>query len=220
MGTQLISFRLSDEEVALLMQHADPDENPNLTAQRLIRQLLGTQEIPPDQLTSLLTQVNEFQEQVQSVKVFVEETIDEGLEAVDKVIDAAVNQHMQAEQHQVKGRFERFEQRLDKYFQILRASGLLPPPKKKRSQLPTQPLNESQLALRLINPKTGQPYSQSAINRQKNRVNFSTWSEARDPQGVAWEYEPNDELFYPLEPLIDGGRSAYEQERWRDGNAT
>lgn len=200
MGTQLISFRLSDEEVALLMQRADSEESPSLTAQRLIRQFLGTQAIPANKLTTLLTQVNEFQEQIQSVKVFVEETIDERLEAVDKVVDEAVNQHLQAEQLQVRGRFERFEQRLDKYFQILRASGLLPPPKKQRSQLPTEPLNDSELAQRLINPRNGQPYSLSALNRQKNKDSFPVWSEARDPQGIAWEYEPNDGLFYPIEP--------------------
>ncbi|MEW6494620.1 MAG: hypothetical protein AB1589_19185 [Cyanobacteriota bacterium] len=203
MGTQLISFRLKDEEVALLMQYADPEENPNLTAQRIIRHLLGTAESSPDRLTTFLTQVNEFQEQVKSVKVNIDETINERLEAVDKVVDDAVYQDMQAEESRVQGRFDKFEQRLDKYFQILRASGQLPTPKKKRSELPTEPLNETELAQRLINPKTGQSYSVSAISRQKNRANFPLWSEARDPQGVAWQYEPNEGLFYPLEPSGD-----------------
>ncbi|HEY9608389.1 hypothetical protein [Allocoleopsis sp.] len=200
MGTQLISFRLKDEEVALLMQYANPDESANLTAQRVIRQVLGTQDIPSDRLTSLLTQVNEFQEQVKSVKVSIDETINERLDAVDSLVDEAVNQHMQAELVQARGRFDKFEQRLDKYFQILRASGQLPPPKKKRSQLLLEPLHPSELAQRLINPKTGHPYSQSAISRQKERVNFPFWSEARDPQGIAWEYDPDDGLFYPLQP--------------------
>ena len=200
MGTQLISFRLKDEEVALLMQYANPEESANLTAQRVIRQVLGTQDIPTDRLTSLLTQVSEFQEQVKSVKVSIDETINERLDAVDSVVDEAVNQHMQAELLQARGRFDKFEQRLDKYFQILRASGQLPPPKKKRAELPSEPLNPSELAQRLINPKTGHAYSQSAISRQKERVNFPFWSEARDPQGIAWEYDPDDGLFYPLQP--------------------
>lgn len=201
MGTQLISFRLKDEEVDLLMQQANPEESANLTAQRVVRQMLGTQDNPPDKLTTLLTQVNEFQDQVKSVKIFIDETINERLEAVDKLIDEAVNQRMQAEFLQARGRFDKFEQRLDKYFQILRASGRLPAPKKKRSQLLVEPLHPSQLAQRLINPKTGHPYSQSAITRQKDRVNFPFWSEARDPQGIAWEYDSNDGLFYPLQPF-------------------
>lgn len=200
MGTQLISFRLKDEEVALLMQYASSEENASLTAQRVIRQLLGTQDIPSDKLTSLLTQVNELREQVKSVKIFIDETINERLEAVDRLVDEAVHQQMQAELLQARGRFDKFEQRLDKYFQILRASGRLPAPKKRPSELPMEPLNPSDLAQRLINPKTGYPYSQSAISRQKERVNFPFWSEARDPQGIAWEYDPNDGLFYPLQP--------------------
>jgi putative protein kinase ArgK-like GTPase of G3E family len=200
MGTQLISFRLKDEEVALLMQYANPEEGANLTAQRVMRQVLGTQDPQPDGLTTLLTQVNEFQEQVKSVKIFIHETINERLEEVDRLIDEAVNQRMSAELLQARGRFDKFEQRLDKYFQILRASGRLPTPKRKRVELPAEPLNPSQLAQRLINPKTGHPYSYSAISRQKERVNFPFWSEARDPQGIAWEYDPNDGLFYPLQP--------------------
>lgn len=200
MGTQFISFRLRDEEVALLMQQANPQESASLTAQRLIRQHLGTQAISPDRLTTLLTQVNEFQDQVKSVKVFIDETIDERLEAVDRLVDEAIHQHMQAELQQARGRLDKFEQRLDKYFQILRASGQLPTPKKRQLELPPAPLNHSELAQRLINPKTGSPYSQSAITRQKDRINFPFWSEARDPQGVAWEYNPMDGLFYPLQP--------------------
>jgi pyridoxal/pyridoxine/pyridoxamine kinase len=130
MGTQLISFRLKDEEVALLMQYASSEENASLTAQRVIRQLLGTQDIPSDKLTSLLTQVNELREQVKSVKIFIDETINERLEAVDRLVDEAVHQQMQAELLQARGRFDKFEQRLDKYFQILRASGRLPAPEK------------------------------------------------------------------------------------------
>jgi len=107
---------------------------------------------------------------------------------------------MQAELLQARGRFDKFEQRLDKYFQILRASGRLPAPKKRSSELLIEPLHPSDLAQRLINPKTGYPYSPSAISRQKDRVNFPFWSEARDPQGIPWEYDPNDGLFYPLQP--------------------
>lgn len=200
MGTQLISFRLKDEEITLLMQYASSEENASMTAQRVIRQLLGTHEIPSDKLTSLLTQVNELREQVNSVKVFIDETIDERLEDVDKLVDDAIHQQMPAELLQVRGRFDKFEQRLDKYFEILRASGQLPAAKKRRSEFPMEPLHPSDLAQRLINPRTGSSYSPSAISRQKDRVNFPFWSEARDPQGIPWEYDPNDGLFYPLQP--------------------
>ncbi len=198
MGTHLISFRLRDEEVALLMQHAFPEENASLTAQRLIRQLLGTEEISPDKLASLLTQVSEFQEQVESIKSFVDETVDQRQEAVDSLVNETVNQHMKAEQLQIRARFDELDRRWDRYFQIQRESSTLPDPKTQQQELPTKPLNHSELARRLINPKTGHPYSQRAITRHKERKDFPEWSEARDPQRVAWKHEPRDGLFYPL----------------------
>lgn len=199
MGNQLIAFRLSDEEVALLMQRAFPEENASLTAQRLIRQLLGIEEIRPSGLANLVTQVNEFQDQVESVKSVVNETIDERLDAVDRVVNEAVNQQMQAELFQMRSRFDELQQRLDKRFQIQRQSCTLPISENSQSERPTKPLNHSELARRLINPRTGHPYSQSAITRQKDRADFPQWSEQRDPQKVAWEYEPKNGLFYPMQ---------------------
>ncbi|HEY9634565.1 MAG TPA: hypothetical protein V6D14_14225 [Coleofasciculaceae cyanobacterium] len=200
MGNQLISLRLKDEEVALLMQQAKVGENPSLTAQRLIRQILGTQEIPPDGLTSLLTQVGEFQEQVKSIKNFVDDSIEQRLAALDKLVNETVNQNMKAELLQVRSRFDELEQRWDKYFQIQRQQSTLSTPKLQQSKLPSEPLNHSELARRLINPKTGHPYSHSAISRYKDRVDFARWSQERDPQGVGWEYDTRDGLFYPLIP--------------------
>jgi hypothetical protein len=198
MGNQLISFRLNDEEVALLMQQANDGETPSLTAQRIIRQLLGIQDVPPDRLNSLLTQVGEFQEQVESLKNFVDDSIDQRLVALDSLVDEAMNQQMQAEQFQVRSRFDELEQRWDKYFQIQRKESLVTTAKLQQSKLASEPLNHSELARRLINPKTGHPYSQSAISRHKDRVDFPKWSQERDPQGISWEYKSREGLFYPL----------------------
>jgi hypothetical protein len=199
MGSQLISFPLRDEEVALLMQHANSEENPSLTAQRLIRKLLSTPELPPNALSSLLTQVSEFQDQVESLKGCVDEAIDQRLEAVDNVVSVAVNQQMKAELLQIRSHFEQMDRRLDKYFQIQRASVRPSASSTEQAKLPTAPFNALELARRLINPKTGHPYSQNAITRQKDKANFPEWSKLRDPQGVAWEYDTSNGLFYPLQ---------------------
>ena len=122
MGTQLISFRLRDEEVALLMQRAQPESSPSLTAQRIIRQVLGTEEMPPDKLSTLLTRVSEFQEQVESIKGFVDDTIDQRLAAVDKLVNESVNVQMQTELLQMRSRFDELEQRLEQYFHAQRKS--------------------------------------------------------------------------------------------------
>lgn len=210
MGTQLISFRLKDEEVALLLQQADPEENANLTAQRLIRQLLGMEEIPPDRLTSLLTQVSEFQEQVESIKSFVDEAIDQRLEAVDRVVHQAVDQHMQGEHRQIQTRLEDWEQRLDKYFQVQRESipflnqqHIAPISLKQAREQLNQPLNQSELAKRLVNPDTGINYTPGSISRQKLKEDFPEWSKVRDPQAISWEFEPQDGLFYPMKAPLN-----------------
>lgn len=202
MGTQLISFRLKDEEIALLMQQADPEENPSLTAQRLLRHILGTKGIPPDRLSTLLTQVSELREQVESIKGFVDETIDQRLEAIDKVVNKAVDQHLKGEHQEVQTRFENWEQRLDRYFQVQRQSIPLFNQQvttlKQERKRPGKPLNQSELAKRLINPETGSPYTPGSISRQKLKQDFPQWSQARDPLGVGWEFELNDGLFYPV----------------------
>lgn len=202
MGTQLISFRLKDEEIALLMQQADPEENPSLTAQRLLRHILGTQEIPPDRLSTLLTQVSELKEQVESIKGFVDETIDQRLAAIDNVVNQAVDQHLKGEYQEVQTRFEDWEQRLDRYFQVQRQSIPLFNQQvtslKQARKRPGKPLNQSELAKRLINPETGFPYTPGSISRQKLKQDFPQWSQARDPLGVGWEFELNDGLFYPV----------------------
>lgn len=202
MGTQLISFRLKDEEIALLMQQADPEENPSLTAQRLLRHILGTQEIPPDRLSTLLTQVSELKEQVESIKGFVDETIDQRLAAIDNVVNQAVEQHLKGEHQEVQTRFEDWEQRLDRYFQVQRQSIPLFNQQvtslKQARKRPGKPLNQSELAKRLINPETGFPYTPGSISRQKLKQDFPQWSQARDPLGVGWEFELNDGLFYPV----------------------
>ncbi len=202
MGTQLLSFRLKDEEIALLMQQADPEENPSLTAQRLLRHILGTQEIPADGLSTLLTQVSELREQVESIKGFVDDTIDQRLEAIDKVVNKAVDQHLKGEHQEVQTRFEDWEQRLDRYFQVQRQSIPLFKQQvttlKQERKRPGKPLNQSELAKRLINPETGIPYTPGSISRQKLKQDFPQWSQARDPLGVGWEFELNDGLFYPV----------------------
>ena len=202
MGTQLISFRLKDEEIALLMQQADPEENPSLTAQKLLRHILGSQEISPDRLSTLLAQVSELREQVESIKGFVDETIDQRLEAIDNVVNNAVDQHLKGEYQEVQTRFEDWEQRLDRYFQMQRQSIPLFNQQvaslKQERKRPGKPLNQSELAKRLINPETGFPYTPGSISRQKLKQDFPQWSQARDPLGVGWEFELNDGLFYPV----------------------
>ncbi|MUG91131.1 hypothetical protein F7734_00885 [Scytonema sp. UIC 10036] len=49
----------------------------------------------------------------------------------------------------------------------------------------------NELAKRLSVTKT-------TISRNKDRENFRSWSQGHDPEGVAWEFHPEEMLFYSL----------------------
>ncbi|GAA6618589.1 hypothetical protein [Scytonema sp. NUACC26] len=60
---------------------------------------------------------------------------------------------------------------------------------KQSTASPTCTVNE--LAKRLSVTKT-------TISRNKDRENFRSWSQGHDPEGVAWEFHPEEMLFYSL----------------------
>ncbi len=38
-----------------------------------------------------------------------------------------------------------------------------------------------------------------SINWQRSRMDFADWSQARDPEGIAWRYDADSKKFYPVE---------------------
>lgn len=53
-------------------------------------------------------------------------------------------------------------------------------------------LIQADLAKRLdINPST--------VGRRKTEADFSEWSQSKDPEGIAWKYEPKTKMFVPVE---------------------
>lgn len=83
MGSQVVSFRFSDQEIELLRQHADsPDESTNAIAQRLIRELLGVS-------TSSSTSVDSLEERVQAL-------VDTRMEAIaPQIVDKRIQERLQ-----------------------------------------------------------------------------------------------------------------------------
>ncbi|KAF3884328.1 MULTISPECIES: hypothetical protein [Nostocales] len=55
----------------------------------------------------------------------------------------------------------------------------------------SQTCTVNELAKRLSVTKT-------TISRNKDRENFRSWSQGHDPEGVAWEFHPEEMLFYSL----------------------
>ena len=83
MVSQVISFRFTDQEIALLRQRSlTPDESTNVIAQRLLREIIGAS-------TDLSTSVDTFSERVQAVvNARIETTIYE-------IVDSRIQEEME-----------------------------------------------------------------------------------------------------------------------------
>ena len=83
MASQVISFRFTDQEIALLRQRSlTPDESTNVIAQRLLREIIGAS-------TDLSTSVDTFSERVQAVvNARIETTIYE-------IVDSRIQEEME-----------------------------------------------------------------------------------------------------------------------------
>ena len=91
MGSHVVSFRFSDQEIELLRQHADSeDESTNAIAQRLLRELLGVSTI-----TS--TNVDVLESRVQAI-------VDARMSAVaSDIVDKRIQERLQEEMATILG---------------------------------------------------------------------------------------------------------------------
>jgi regulator of protease activity HflC (stomatin/prohibitin superfamily) len=85
MGSHVVSFRFSDQEIELLRQQADsPDESTNAIAQRLLREVLGVS-------TSAFTNVDILESRVQAI-------VDARMEAIaTSIVDRRIQERLQEE---------------------------------------------------------------------------------------------------------------------------
>ena len=91
MGSHVVSFRFSDQEIELLRQQADsPDESTNAIAQRLLREMLGV---------STLTFTN-----VDNLELRVQAIVDARISAVARdIVDQRIQERLQEEMATILG---------------------------------------------------------------------------------------------------------------------
>ena len=91
MGSHVVSFRFSDQEIELLRQHADSeDESTNAIAQRLLRELLGVSTI-----TS--TNVDVLESRVQAI-------VDARMSAIaSDIVEKSIQNRLQEEMTTILG---------------------------------------------------------------------------------------------------------------------
>ena len=91
MGSHVVSFRFSDQEIELLRQHAEsPDESTNAIAQRLLREFLGVS-------TLAFTNVDSLESRVQAI-------VDARMSAIaDSIVDRRIQERLQEEMATILG---------------------------------------------------------------------------------------------------------------------
>lgn len=205
MSSQVISYRLSTDEVLALRQKALPGESDNQTAQRLMREALGVytvstgastgslddriESIVEDKLSSFTVNVNDLlsrlQERLQLVESRLEEmSVPAGLEAIQQAVDENYETTalpVDFVDKAVDDSREVIEPRVDAVDKFV-------------DRLSDRSLSQAELAKRLkVHPAT--------LSKNRSKANFAKWSRDKDPEQLAWEYVPASEQYTSLSTL-------------------
>jgi hypothetical protein len=191
MNTQVISYRLSTEEVLQLRQKGLPGESDSQIAQRLIREALGVstkmstkstttfderiESIVEEKLSAFAVNQNDLlsrlQERLQLTESRLEEILSTGEAQVSSVFVDSVDKNVDV-MEEVKERIVDF---VDKSVDVTS----------------DRFLSGADLAKRLgVNPKT--------LSRNRAKPNFTQWSQGKDPEQWAWQYVSEVEQYAPV----------------------
>jgi ABC-type lipoprotein release transport system permease subunit len=191
MNTQVISYRLSTEEVLQLRQKARPGESDSQIAQRLMREALGVstkmstkstttldeliESIVEEKLSALAANQNDLlsrlQERLQLTESRLEEILSTGEAQVSLVSVDNVDENVDITE-EVK---DRTVDNVDKNVDV---TG-------------DRLLSGADLAKRLgVNSGT--------LIRNRAKPNFTQWSQGKDPEQWAWQYVSELERYAPV----------------------
>jgi hypothetical protein len=187
MNTQVISYRLSIEEVLQLRQKGRPGESDSQIAQRLMREALGVftrsstkstttlderiESVVEEKLSAFAVHqndlLNRLQERLQLTESRLEEILSTGEAQVSSVSVDNVDITEEVKERSV----ENVDKIVDETSKRL--------------------LSGVDLAKRLgVNPGT--------LTRNRAKPNFTQWSQGKDPEQWAWQYVPQVEQYTPV----------------------
>jgi len=231
MSSQVISYRLSTDEVLQLRQKALPGESDNQTAQRLMREMLGLstvctgipslstdslneriESILEERLSSFASDQNNLlnclQERLQEVEVQLKNLPVPNLDDVD-ILSTTVD-ILERERDQLNAR----NLELEAADGDLRNKLLL-----KEEEIAHLKEELENLAIAL--PPTAQdqePLTQGEVAKRLNcdsgtltknrkKPSFEEWSRSKDPEGKAWGYLPDTQRY----ALVEVQKSSWEE---------
>jgi polyhydroxyalkanoate synthesis regulator phasin len=207
MSSQVISYRLSTDEVLALRQKASPGESDNQTAQRLMREVLGLstevstestltlderiESIVEDRLSSFAANQNDLlsrlQERLQELEAQIANlplTDDRPssplpVDKVDKFVDDVDNEH---DRLPVDSAVDSVDDK---------QNHLSPERVDKDVDTVDETLTQAELSKRLgVDPAT--------LSKNRAKANFPEWSQGKDPKGTAWSYLPEAKRYTPV----------------------
>jgi hypothetical protein len=203
MSSQVISYRLSTDEVLALRQKASPGESDNQTAQRLMREVLGLstevytqstltlderiESIVEDRLSSFAANQNDLlsrlQERLQELEAQIanlpladdRSSSPLPVDKVDKLVYSANNEH----------------ERLSVDIPVDIVDNKNDHPSAPPVDSVDKALTQAELSKRLgVDPAT--------LSKNRAKPNFPEWSQGKDPKGTAWSYLPEVKRYTPL----------------------
>jgi polyhydroxyalkanoate synthesis regulator phasin len=211
MSSQVISYRLSTDEVLALRQKALPGESDNQAAQRLMREVLGLstevstqstltlderiESIVEDRLSSFVANQNDLlsclQERLQELEAQIASlsladdrpSLPLPVDKVDRSVDDADNEH------------DRLP--VDSAVDIVDDKQNHLPPTLVDNDVDNtvdiidETLTQAELGKRLgVDPAT--------LSKNRAKANFPEWSQGKDPKGMAWRYLPEAKRYIPV----------------------
>ncbi len=182
MSSQVISYRLSTEEVLQLRQKALPGESDNQTAQRLMREALGTS-------TGLST----------ASTVPLDERIESVVE--DRLSSLAANQNELLSCLQ-----ERLQQLETRVVELSLPSARPPsfPVVDNNVDNVDRRLTQAELAKRLdVDPGT--------LTKNRSKPNFPHWSQDKDPENISWSYLSELKRYTPISSTVMSTKSTSDE---------
>jgi hypothetical protein len=187
MNTQVISYRLSTEEVLQLRQKGLSGESDSQIAQRLMREALGVstrsstkstttlderiESIVEEKLSAFAANQNDLISRLQERLQLTESRLEEILSTGEAQVSSVSVDNVDITE-EVK------ERSVDKVDKIV-------------DEISKRLLNGVDLAKRLsVNPGT--------LTRNRAKPNFTQWSQGKDPEQLAWQYVPQVEQYAPV----------------------
>jgi Tol biopolymer transport system component len=211
MSSQVISYRLSTDEVLALRQKALPGESDNQTAQRLMRETLGLstlstasstvstvslderiESVVEHRLSSFAANQNELlsrlQERLQEIEVKLNEMLVVTELQVNQIpVDIAVDfvdEAVNIEDSATDTIVDSVDKTIDNSDRLL---------------------TQKELSERLgVHPAT--------LSKNRSKSNFADWSLKKDPEGLAWKYLSEVERYSPVSTELSTQSTSEESD--------